>query len=305
MIKAKKIVSIGECMVEMSRLPNSENWRQGFAGDTLNSAYYIKARLGNKAAVDYITCVGDDLYSRQMLDFISKNGIGTQYIRQIAGKRAGIYLIHQERGDRQFTYWRETSAARHLADDTDLLRQSLAGADLVYFSGITLAILAPAKREAFLGVIGQAQIKLICFDPNIRLSLWPDMRELNQTLRQAANLCNIVLPTYDDEAALMGDKTPMQMAQRYLDYGAGEVVVKNGAARAFAVNGDTQAECAPAHIDDVVDATGAGDSFNGAYLAARLQGEGLEKSLKIGHEIAGMVIRHPGALINKNVIKGH
>jgi len=304
MMGGMKIVSLGECMVEMACQPGGA-WQQAFAGDTLNSAYYLKAILAEQAAVDYVTCVGDDLYSQQMLDFISKNGIGTQYIRKITGKRPGIYLIHQQGGDRQFTYWRENSAARCLGDDVDLLRSAVADADLVYFSGITLAILTPDKRATFLDVMAGAGAKLTCFDPNIRPILWPDVREMQQALRQAACLCNIVLPTYDDEAALMGDENPSQMAARYLDYGAGEVVVKNGGARALAIKGQGRAECAPASVNDVVDATGAGDSFNAAYLAARLQGADLDTALKRGHQMAAAVIRTSGALIDKKVIPCH
>jgi len=302
-MKAKlKIVSIGESMVEMSQHASSL-WKQGFAGDTLNTAYYLKALLGEAADVHYLTCLGDDLYSSQMLEFIAKNGIDTQYIRQIAGKRPGLYLIHQQDGDRHFTYWRETSAARHLADDEGLLRSALMDADLVYFSGITLAILGEQKRAVLLRAIEQARPKLICFDPNIRRNLWPDTQELQQLLRQVPKICDIVLPTYDDEAALMDDKTPLQMAQRYLENGAGEVVVKNGAVSAWGVSHHTQIECAALEVQDVVDATGAGDSFNGAYLAARLQGEGLEQALKAGHKLAATVIRHPGALIDKTVFQ--
>jgi len=305
MTRTLKIVAIGECMVEMSRQPNSNNWYQGFAGDTLNSAYYMKACLGERAQVDYVTCVGDDLYSHHMLDFIASSGISVQYIRRIAGKRPGLYLIHQQAGDRHFTYWRETSAARHLADDLDWLRVALAGADVIYFSGITLGILSATKRADLLKIVSEAQAKLTCFDPNIRLNLWPDKREMQQALQQASRLCDIVLPTYDDEAVLMEDVSPSDMAQRYLNYGAREVVVKNGAAAALAVNSETQTECAPDLVDDVVDATGAGDSFNAAYLAARLQGKDLVTSLRAGHEMASQVIRVSGALIDKNVINCH
>jgi len=300
-----KIVAIGECMVEMSCQPETENWRLGFAGDTFNTAYYMKARLGGEANVEYVTCVGDDLYSKQMLKFIAQNDIGTGYIRQIAGKRPGLYLIHQEAGDRQFTYWRETSAARHLAEDPDLLRQALKGASLVYFSGITLAILNEEDRAVFLDIIARTQAKLICFDPNIRPNLWPDHQQLRQVLQQTAALCDIVLPTHSDEAYLFGDETPEQMAIRYLSYGAGEVVVKNGAVGALACNAQQQVECASIQVDDVVDATGAGDSFNAAFLAARFQAQDLFTSLQAGHGVAAQVIRASGALIDKDVISWH
>lgn len=101
----KRFVSIGECMIEMSGGEN-QTYNQGFAGDTLNTAWYTRIGLPQTWSVDYFTGVGDDIYSDQMLAFIDAHNIGTGYIRRIAGKRPGLYMIHQADGDRHFTYWR-------------------------------------------------------------------------------------------------------------------------------------------------------------------------------------------------------
>src|SRR5690606_37129689 len=101
------------------------------------------ALLGSEWSVGYVTAVGDDIYWRQMTEFIAATGIDTSAIRTSPGKRAGLYMIHQADGDRHFSYWRDTSAAKMLADDAAVLEAALSGADLIYFSGITLAILAP------------------------------------------------------------------------------------------------------------------------------------------------------------------
>ena len=108
-----RFVSVGECMVEMSE-DASGLYRLGYAGDTLNTAWYARARLGEDWDVDYATALGDDLYSQQMVDFFSEAGIGIDHIQKIPGKRPGLYLIHQADGDRHFTYWRGQSAARSI-----------------------------------------------------------------------------------------------------------------------------------------------------------------------------------------------
>ena len=115
---SKRFVSIGECMIEMSG-GEDRQYRLGFAGDTLNTAWYMRALLPADWQVDYVTALGDDLYSEQMAGFIAGAGIGTGHIRRIAGRRPGLYLIHQAEGDRHFTYWRDQSAARQLADDPE------------------------------------------------------------------------------------------------------------------------------------------------------------------------------------------
>jgi len=298
MYEKQRMVSIGESMVEMRQMGDG-NYRLGFAGDTLNTAYYAKILLGQGADIGYFTCLGDDVYSVQMRQFIEENGISTEAVRIIKGKKPGLYLIHQEAGDRHFTYWRETSAARHLADDRVILEQALQDASIIYFSGITLGILSSQARKVFFDMLQNCADKLICFDPNIRPALWSDHQELKAAISHAARLCNIVLPTYSDEAELFGDATPQHMAARYLTSGAREVVVKNGGAAAFAQNKDEQEELAPPRVDKVIDATGAGDSFNAAYIAARIKGENMRDAMRSSHLVASQVIAHPGAIINR------
>ena len=294
----KRAVAIGEAMIEMSGGAGN-SYRLGFAGDTLNTAYYLKARLGADWSVGYVTAVGDDLYSARMVEFIAGAGLDTKAIRTIAGKRAGLYMIHQADGDRHFTYWRDSSAAKLLADDAAALEAGLAGADLVYFSGITLAILAPQARETLLGAIGKRRAAgaLVAFDPNIRPALWPDKQRVVDALTRAAEVSTIVLPTHADEAPYFGDADAEATARRYLAAGCEEVVVKNGADPALIVTHDGNWQVGAKRVESVVDATGAGDSFNGGYLAARLSGVSPEDAAKAGHATAAVVIGHHGALV--------
>ena len=294
----KRAVAIGEAMIEMSGGAGN-SYRLGFAGDTLNTAYYLKARLGADWSVGYVTAVGDDLYSARMVEFIAGAGLDTGAIRTIAGKRAGLYMIHQADGDRHFTYWRDSSAAKLLADDAAALEAGLAGADLVYFSGITLAILAPQARETLLGAIGKRRAAgaLVAFDPNIRPALWPDKQSVVDALTRAAEVSTIVLPTHADEAPYFGDADAEATARRYLAAGCSEVVVKNGGDPALIVTHDGSWQVGAKRVANVVDATGAGDSFNGGYLAARLSGVSPEDAAKAGHATAAVVIGHHGALV--------
>ncbi len=294
----KRFLSIGECMVELSGGADRQ-FRLGYAGDTLNTAWYARASLPPAWEVAYYTALGDDRYSNAMLDFLRQGGINTELIRIMPGKRPGLYIIHQEDGDRHFTYWRETSAARHLADEPEHLLHATDHADAIYISGITLAILKPARRNDLLTVLDGARQSgaMIAFDPNIRPALWHDEYELRQAIKDAAGIADIVLPTHSDEVPLFGDKNSEETLARYLSYGAREVVVKDGANPVHISTGRNSLYVSTEDVDNIVDTTGAGDSFNGAYLAARLQNQDPAPAARAGNRMAAKVIAHRGALI--------
>lgn len=298
---ASTFLSIGECMVELSGGAGGM-FRLGFAGDTLNAAWYARMALPDSWDVSYFTAVGDDRYSKAMLDFLGEGGISTRLVQTIPGKRPGLYIIHQEAGDRQFTYWRENSAARLLADDAERLLQAAAQADAIYVSGITLAILKPARRNELIAVMEGARDdgKLVAFDPNIRPALWPDVGEMRSSIMLAASSSSIVLPTFSDEAPFFGDRSAEHTVRRYLESGAREIVVKDGPNPVHVSTGRNSLFVSVEEVGDIVDATGAGDAFNGAYLAARLQGASPEISARSGARMAGKVIRHQGALLPRS-----
>ncbi len=301
---AGRFVSIGECMIEMAGGAERQ-YRMGFAGDTLNTAWYLRALLPPGWQVDYVTALGDDMYSKEMRAFFAEAGIGTAHIQEIKGRRPGLYLIHQAGGDRHFTYWRGQSAAKLLADDPAALKAALAGADYVYFSGITLAILSARARGQLMKAIVTARNAgaRVVFDPNLRPALWTSPDIMASTLTAAATISDIVLPTHSDEAPLFGDSSSEATASRYLDIGVEEVAVKNGAEPAV-VASRTLRETIPAvKAPKVVDPTGAGDSFNGAYLAARISGASQADAAREGHRVASVVIGEPGALVDPRLIR--
>ena len=301
---AQRFVSIGECMIEMAG-GEDRQYRLGYAGDTLNTAWYMRALLGTDWSVDYFTALGEDRYSGDIRAFLEANGIGTKFIGTVKGRRPGLYMIHQEHGDRHFTYWRDQSAARLMAEDKGVLDAALEGASMVYFSGITLAILHPRARGRLLGAIVRARDAgaKIAFDPNVRPALWSSPRVMGSMLTAAASLCHIVLPTHSDEAPIFGDKSVEETAERYLELGVEEVVVKDGANPALIATAGEQVKVAPKPGAVVVDATGAGDSFNGAYLSARLAGKSLREAAEAAHRVAGIVIGQRGALVEPALVR--
>ncbi|WP_054008496.1 sugar kinase [Cypionkella psychrotolerans] len=293
---ARRVLAIGECMVELSSAGDGL-LRQGFAGDTFNTAWYLRHCLPADWTVDYLSAVGTDALSDQMLAFMQASGIGTAHVAQRAETTVGIYLISLQNGERSFSYWRDSSAARRLADDPVALAHGLAGAALVVFSGITLAILPASGRAALLAAVAQARSNgaLVAFDPNMRARLWPEVAELRHWVTAAARGADIVLPSFDEDARVFGDASPSVTIARYRALGVGCVVVKNGGGMVETWEGSA-CEMQPAP-QSVVDSTAAGDSFNAGFLAARMQGASMPESLQQGAALAAQVIAAPGALI--------
>ncbi|MHA7776558.1 sugar kinase [Roseibium sp. M-1] len=293
-----KFLAIGECMVEMAPT-GSGTYAMGFAGDTLNTAWYARKCLPSDWTVGYYTAVGQDQVSQQMLTFLNGSDLDTSAIQQRDDRTVGLYLIQLKNGERSFAYWRSQSAARCLASDRSHLEAALAGAGLIYFSGITLAILPPEDRTAFMDALRAARSKgaKVAFDPNLRPRLWEDAETMRAVVTRAAGCCNFVMPSFEDELAHFGDATPEISADRYLAAGAGMVVVKNGPEEVICADAATRQAFQPAPVSGIVDTTAAGDSFNAAFLSEFLTSGDIPASVDAGASLAGKVIRHRGALV--------
>jgi 2-dehydro-3-deoxygluconokinase len=283
------IVSVGEAMVEFAPV-EAGRYARAYAGDTLNTCWYL-AKLGQRTR--YLTRVGADSLSDAFVAFLGESGIEAGAVARDGERTMGLYLIELDGAERRFLYWRDNSAARRLADDPAALDSGLAGADLIHVSGITLAIIGAEGRRRLAEALARARAKgaKVSFDPNLRRPLWPDEASAREAQAAMYAVTDIALPSFDDEASLWGDRSPAATAARIAALGVAEIVVKNGAGAAW-VDG---AEVAAALVE-ARDTTGAGDSFNAGYLAARLGGRSPVEAARFAHDLAGEVVRWPGAL---------
>ena len=298
-----RLLCLGECMLELSS-PTDNAWQLGVAGDTLNTAWYARRCLPDMDwAVAYGTRIGVDLFSERVHRFLSEARIETDWVQRDPQRTVGLYAISLADGERHFTYWRSQSAARHLADDPAALKAALSAADVVYFSGITLAILAPIARGNFLQAVAAAKANgcRVAFDPNHRPQLWDSLTAMTEATLQAAGIADWALPSFDDEQRFFGDADLQACAQRYLAAGAREVAVKNAGNTMVVADTDHQEmiDVGTPHIP--VDSTAAGDAFNAAYLAARLASQSAGDAARAGHALASRVISAHGALVALDV----
>ncbi len=293
-----RVLAIGECMAELAPSVRTGEFRLGFAGDTFNTAWYL-AQISRDLNIGYLTAVGDDQMSTDMRAFITASGISDDYIQTVPARTVGLYLIHLKNGERSFSYWRGQSAAKELAADAAKLDAAMSGANLIYFSGITLAILDRASRRNILAALERARATggQIAFDPNLRPRLWETPDEMTAATMDAATLSDIVLPSFDDEAAWFGDENPGATRDRYAQAGVARIIVKNSDKPILYRWDEHNGEVGVRPISDVIDTTAAGDSFNAGFLAGVLAGNDVATAIRKGSSLARQVVQKRGALI--------
>jgi 2-dehydro-3-deoxygluconokinase len=291
-----KVACIGECMIELKQA-DAGLLSRGYGGDTLNTAVYL-ARLG--AGVDYITALGDDPLSDEMVAGWSAEGVGTKRVLRLPGKLPGIYMIQtDEKGERWFFHWRDSAAARSLMDlpETADILNSLTGYDVIYLSAITLSLYGGEGRSRLFAAINRARESgaRFAFDTNFRARGWPDLDVARAVFQEAFAAADIVLASIEDLLPLYPGLSTESLLVRIP---GAEVVLKlSEPASMLRLQGVPYPIKAKPVEAPVVDTTAAGDSFAAAYVAARLLGADPLEAARAGHRLAGVVVCHPGAII--------
>ena len=298
------VIALGECMVELS-LGGPAVAAVGYAGDTFNTAVYL-SRLGLPTA--YATAIGaGDPFSAGILELMAAEGISRELVVESQGRVPGLYAIQRDAaGERSFFYWRGEAPARDYLQLVDLpkLEAALGGADLVYLSAISLAVIGVAGRAALLPMLTKAAASGVAgaFDTNYRPRLWPRAAAGRAAIGAVLSLCRYLsLSTADVEAFHGGSAATI--AKESADRGC-EVVLRDED-RTINVYADGAVAVFPAEpVERAVDTTGAGDSFNAGYLAARLGGASVAEAVAKARALAAVVVRHPGAIIPADQMPG-
>ena len=305
----KKIAVIGECMIELSQ--KGADVHRGFGGDTLNTSVYIARQVDAQTlGVHYVTALGQDSFSQQMLEAWQAEQVQTTLIQRMENRLPGLYYIEtDDTGERTFYYWRNEAAARFWleSEQSGAICKTLATFDYLYLSGISLAILSPASRDKLLSLLRECRANggKVIFDNNYRPRLWSSKEETQQVYQQMLECTNIAFLTLDDEDALWGEKPVEDVVARTHAAGVNEVVIKRGAESCLvAIAGEPLLDVPAVKLpkEKVIDTTAAGDSFSAGYLAVRLTGGDAEAAAKRGHLTASTVIQYRGAIIPREAM---
>ena len=293
------IALIGECMIELQHRADG-TLHQSFGGDTLNTAVYLRRELDDSGHVDYVTALGDDSFSDAMCQQWADEGLGLAMVQRLPGRLPGLYCIQTDaNGERKFLYWRNEAAVRDCftTPAAEPILAALPAYDVVYFSGITLAVLGEIGRERLLQTLVETRRRggKVVFDNNYRPRLWANVEAARVAYRKVLAEVDMALLTEDDERALFGYASSELVFAAYP--GIEEVVLKRGAEECLIRCKGEHFAVPAVKVEKVVDTTAAGDSFSAAYLASRLKGGSPQEAAVAGHRLASRVIQMPGALI--------
>lgn len=274
----------------------------GVAGDTYNTAVYLaKLTHESEVAVSFVTALGVDQFSKRILSAMQEHGINHSYIEHRQDHMPGLYAIETDKnGERSFSYWRSQSAARTLfAEPCSIQMSRLSEFDIIYISGITMAILPAEMRTRLIEFLSdfRADGGKLAFDSNFRPRLWEDIQTARDVMMRMWSLTDIALPSIDDEIAMFGESNDSDVLKRLYAAGVQYGALKRGALGPRLIGTSEATACSFDKITSVVDSTAAGDSFNAGFLSEYARGGTIDEAARKGHEIASKVIQKKGAIV--------
>ncbi len=256
------LLAIGEALVELNQPSDGAPFVQGFGGDTSN-AMIAAARLGADAS--YFTAIGADRFGQSLTELWMREGVDASRIVVNGGAHTGLYFVTHGPEGHEFSYMRAGSAASRIGEQ-DLPVDRIRETKILHLSGISQAISSSAADAVFAAIdIAHAAGRLVSYDPNLRLKLWP-LRRARSIIHEEMRSCDIAPPGLDDAEALASLRDPDAVADFYLGLGARVAVVKMAKAGALVATASGRERIYPQKVK-AVDATGAGDCFDGAFLA--------------------------------------
>lgn len=264
-----------------------EEFTRLLAGAEVNVAIGLN-RLGH--TVSYVTKLGTDPFGTYIENKLKEEGLYTQITKDPVHFTGYQLKSKVEEGDPEVFYYRRNSAASHLTEE-DADRVDFSGAKVLHITGIPPA-LSESCRNATYRLIDRAreQGMLICFDPNLRPSLWNSQEEMIAVINDIASKADIVLPGTGEGKILMGSEEPEKIAEFYRNNGAGTVIVKAGAKGAYLDSGELRKFIAGYKVKKVVDTVGAGDGFAVGIISAYLEGKNLEEMVDRGNAIGAIQV---------------
>lgn len=293
MSSSPDIVCLGEPLIEFNRPKEGDGrtWLQGFGGDSQNVAI-AAARQG--ASTGYLTSVGQDWMGDAFLDLWRSEGVDASRVTRHPTAPTGVSFVTHSPAGHKFDYLRKNSAASLMTPAT-LAADYIAGARVFHLSAIGQAISDSAREtcDAAIDVARKAGVK-VSYDTNLRLRLW-ELDVAREVVDATIARCDIALPSLDDSQQLTGLKEPEAIAAYYLGLGAPLVALKMGAEGSLIATRERKTRIAP-HKVEAVDATGAGDTFDGAFLTRLLAGDDAETAARYANVAAALSTTGYGAV---------
>lgn len=260
-----ELLCLGEPLLEFNQQPNGL-FLMGHGGDTSNCAI-AAARSG--ASVGVMTALGQDAFGDSFVSLWAENGVSADLVQRRADAHTGVYFVTHDIDGHAFSYLRAGSAASRIGP-ADLQLDAIRAARCLHLSGITLAISDTSCDAGFAAIEAAREAGVaVSFDTNLRLKLWP-LARARAVIGAVMEMCDIALPGLEDARQLTGLTKPEAIVEHYLKAGARIVALTLGSEGTLVATPE-QSERIAAFRVDAVDATAAGDTFDGAFLAEWLR----------------------------------
>lgn len=293
MSTSPQIVSIGEPLIEFNRPKEGDGrtWLQGFGGDSQNVAI---AAVRQGATAGYLTSLGQDWMGDAFLELWKQEGLDASQVTRHPTAPTGVSFVTHGRSGHKFDYLRKGSAAS-LMTPAGIPADYIAGARFLHVSAIGQAISADARAacDRAIEVARKSGVR-VSYDTNLRLRLW-DLETARAKIHATVAHCDILLPSLDDSQQLTGLSSPDEIADFYLKVGAPMVALKMGSEGALLARPGSKVRIPP-HKVEAVDATGAGDTFDGAFLTRLLEGDDPETAARYANVAAALSTTGYGAV---------
>lgn len=288
------VLCLGEPMLEFNQLPPDEQGRalylEGHGGDTSNAAI-AAARAGARAG--YVSAIGRDAPGRSFLALWAAEGVDASTVAQREDAPTGIYFVTHGPQGHEFTFYRAGSAASRMAP-ADMPEAALKATRILHLSGISQAISASACDACFHAMeLARAGGAMVSYDTNLRRALWP-LPRARAVIHASLRMADIAFPSHDDAMALTGLEDPDAIADVYLEM-VPKVILKLGRQGVMVATREGRTTL-PGHSVKAVDATGAGDTFAGNFLARLSQGDSLEQAARYANAAAALATTGYGAV---------
>lgn len=290
---APDILALGEAMIEFNHVGEggARLYLQGFGGDTSNFAI-AAARQG--ARVAYLSALGDDAFAGLLRDLWTREAVDHSAVATDPQGFTAVYVVTHDQHGHHFDFLRRGSAASRMRPE-DLVGHRFEGLKVLHYSGISLAISTTARDTCFAAVdAARAAGARISFDTNLRLKLWP-LEQAREAIDRAIAASDICLPSLEDMVSLTGLHDASAIARHCLARGAGLVALKMGSQGAL-LAADGWSEHVPPHPCTALDATGAGDTFGGAFVARLLAGDRPLEAARYANVAAALSTQGYGAV---------
>lgn len=304
-MKKYDVVALGELLIDFTLNGTSTQGNPMFEanpGGAPCNVLSILQKLGRKTA--FIGKVGNDQFGRQLRNTIEEVGISSEYLLTDNDIPTTLAFVHTfEDGDREFSFYRKPGADMML-DESEISEDMVSGAGIFHFG--TLSMTHENVRKATLKAIELAKKNgaIISLDPNLREPLWDNLENAREQMLNAISKCDILKISDNEIQFLTGIEDYDQgIAKLREQFDIPLVCLTMGKDGSRAYYKDIRVEMPGFKQENVIDTTGAGDTFCGSVLSYicehgldNLTEENLSEMIRFANAAASLVTLKRGAI---------